>query len=285
MRALSILLVATLCACQSNSMKLFKTDASYTFHVAKGADFKHQVIENPSLSKVLAARENNDHQGRQTAISRALHVYIEGDGRPWKTPYIIASDPTVSYLPVLELMYLDDSPSLYLGRPCYFGLEDPLCEPKWWTDKRYSETVINSMKVVLDSYTPLFDELIFIGHSGGGAIAKLLTSRTAKASALVTLAANLDIDAWTSHHGYTPLEGSLNPADYVLDKTIRQVHYIGANDKSVPAEVLKHSLPKHNQSKHNQSKNNNVTFQVFPDFDHRCCWQSIWPETLDLLKR
>lgn len=268
--------MVNLCACQSNSIQAFKADPNYTSKAVQGAGFLHQVIENQALRKVLAASENNGHRAsNKPAVSHVLHVYIEGDGRPWKTPYTIATDPTVSYLPVLELMHLDDSPSLYLGRPCYFGLEDPLCEAKWWTDKRYSQAVINSMKVVMDSYTPLFEELVLIGHSGGGAIAQLLSSRTPKASTLVTLAANLDIDAWTNHHGYTPLDGSLNPVENALAKSIQQIHYIGANDKSVPAELLEHSVPEHS----------NVTFRIFPDFDHRCCWQSIWPETLDLLKR
>ena len=46
--------------------------------------------------------------------------------------------------------------------------------------------------------------------------------------------AGIDTDAWTAHHGYTPLHGSLNPSDEPpLDETIVQWHLFGGGDTVV----------------------------------------------------
>ena len=51
----------------------------------------------------------------------------------------------------------------------------------------------------------------FFGHSGGGALA-VCWHPLPETDAVATLQS--DIDAWTGHHGYSPLAGSLNPAEF-----------------------------------------------------------------------
>ena len=86
------------------------------------------------------------------------------------------------------------------------------------------------------------------------------------------MAANLDVAAWAEHHGYTPLSGSLSPADdFSVTAAIPQRHYVAANDEAVPAALTtKHAdvLPRD-------------SIRVLPHYDHACCWEEAWPDLLD----
>ena len=73
-----------------------------------------------------------------------LHVYLDGDGTPMLGSYP-AADPTPRDPLVLDLMALDSTPSIYVGRPCYHGLSGAPCSPSLWTSGRYSEPVVASM--------------------------------------------------------------------------------------------------------------------------------------------
>src|SRR5262245_36969268 len=138
-------------------------------------------------------------------------------------------------------MALDPAPSVYLGRPCYHGLAaSPGCESALWTASRYSPAVIDSMAGALRRIlrTGGYNRVAWFGHSGGGALAVLLAPRFAETTDVVTIAANLEIDAWADLHGYARLAGSVNPArEPPLAPAIRQRHYVGADDRRVPADV------------------------------------------------
>jgi pimeloyl-ACP methyl ester carboxylesterase len=81
--------------------------------------------------------------------------------------------------------------------------------------RRYSATVVSSMAVALERLLAEreIDRLAWMGYSGGGVLAMLLAPRFPQTQAIVTVAANRDIDAWADHHGYLRLAGSLNPAE------------------------------------------------------------------------
>ncbi|MGE3772290.1 MAG: alpha/beta hydrolase, partial [Gammaproteobacteria bacterium] len=84
-------------------------------------------------------------QGRLDAAER-VHVYLEGDGRPFATRRLPAGDPTPRRRLARELMALDPTPSIYLARPCYEGLaKAPGCAPALWTEARYGEAVVASL--------------------------------------------------------------------------------------------------------------------------------------------
>jgi hypothetical protein len=221
--------------------------------VVSGTTFQHVVFE----------------QARRP--SRALHVYIDGDGTPW-AGWRPAMDPTPRNPLLLRLMALDPHPSVYLGRPCYHGLsQSPPCSSVLWTSERYSEAVVSSMAAALRGVLRAggFERLAWFGYSGGGAIAVLLAPRFAETTDLVTFAANLDIDAWADRHGYSRLVGSLNPARQApLPARIRQRHYAGGKDRVVPKDIVV------------RGPIDRDTVVVIPSYDHTCCWETLWPAVL-----
>jgi hypothetical protein len=174
-----------------------------------------------------------------------LHVYIEGDGSPWLRDTVAALDPTPTH-PLLFPWFLDDSaPALYLGRPCYFGLNEAgECSPFFWTFGRYGQPVVDSMLsalvVFLDGHP--FGDIVFIGHSGGAALAILLAHSMDAPATVVGISANINTDAWTSYHRYTPLWGSLNPAKTAPRDDIKELYFFCNRDKNTPYEIMLESV-------------------------------------------
>lgn len=212
-----------------------------------------------------------------------LHVYLEGDGTPWIGGKIIATDPTARNPLALRLMAQDPYPALYLARPCYHHLKNTApCPAQFWTSHRYSPAVVNSMIHALQHYlqlhqpkAALIQEMVLIGHSGGGTLAMLMAPKI-PAQTVITIAANLDIEAWTRYHHYSPLWGSLNPAQQApLPQTIKQWHFTGAEDTQVPATLIASALKNQPQA----------VFQIIPGYNHHCCWESTWKNTLQQLTR
>lgn len=204
-----------------------------------------------------------------------LHVYLDGDGTPWLGGHPSA-DPTPRDPLVLDLLDLDPGPALYLGRPCYHGLGGESCAPSLWTSARYSDPVVRSMAVaarhLLETHGAA--RIVWIGYSGGGALAVLLAARVPETVGLVTVAANLDTDAWAASQRASPLTASLNPARQPpLPATIFQRHYAGGRDETVPPEVARRGL------------DGGTSLVVVPDYDHRCCWVALWPTVLATLGR
>jgi dienelactone hydrolase len=116
--------------------------------------------------------------------------------------------------------------------------------------------------------------LVLIGYSGGGTLAMLLAERVANVRALITVAGNLDTDAWTRLHGYTPLTGSLNPARRApLPPHISQLHLAGGRDRNVPAALIE-PVVRQQPGAH---------LRVYDDADHGCCWTRRWPQILEAI--
>lgn len=255
-----LLMAAVTGACQGNTRENF---ARLT------ENMQVQWVEGQGYRHLTAYRPADNAVGQS---SGALHVYIEGDGRPWHTRHRIAADPTPRNPLALALMKRDRAPVLYLGRPCYFNdLSDRGCHPALWTLERYSLAVVDSMAVALERTLEQrgYRRVVLIGYSGGGVLATLLAHRIEGVDRLVTVAANLDVRAWTDHWGYSPLTGSLDPARVIQNSDLPQVHFAGGADTQVPpslnrpfVERLGHSLT------------------VVDSFDHRCCWLDAWPELL-----
>jgi pimeloyl-ACP methyl ester carboxylesterase len=248
------------CATPAQRLDQKASAFGYKVQVVTAGEFDHRVYRNRFA-------------GERT--SGTLHVYLDGDGTPWVGNHgVISADPTPHSPLMLELMALDDQPAIYVGRPCYHGYAtNPACTPMLWTDARYSERVVDSMAQVLRQSVQRddADKLVLFGHSGGGVLAVLLANRLPQTSVVVTLAANLDIDAWADLHGYSRLVGSLNPAaEPSLDAAIAQLHLVGSRDSNVPLNLLQPYL----------RRQPDAQVVVMPGYNHVCCWRDLWPKVL-----
>lgn len=247
------------------------TPSSNLIQIGKAQRFEHSTLQGDGF-KLLALKT-----AENPAPGTTLHVYLEGDGSPWKYRVVRMRDPTPRRPLMLKLMGLDDSPSLYLGRPCYNGsFADAGCNDDLWTSARYSETVVSSMADAIKSVirdTGVANVRLF-GHSGGGTLALLLAERIPQVNHLVTLAGNLNPDAWVAHHQYAPLYGSLNPAERdPLRESVEQWHFLAGNDEVIPPALVKPYI----------QRQPNAFATEIGAFGHGCCWHRIWPSVLTAL--
>ena len=230
----------------------------------EGSGFRHQVLANPAAVSGGVTR---------------LHVYLDGDGTPWIGPGRPAADPTPRAPLVPRLMALDPAPAVYLGRPCYGSAwQDDRCNVWHWTHGRYGEAVVDSLAAALAAVRRQTGarDLLLIGYSGGGALAALLARRDPNVSALVTLAGNLDIDAWARLHGYSRLSGSLNPAAQPpLPAGVAQWHFVGTDDDIVPPALVDAAI----------DRGPGVHVEILPGVGHGCGWETHWPGLLEKIAR
>ena len=229
-----LLLVVLLSAC-SSTLSRYKATAQ-----------RHQWMESHIATRWFVHRA---WFSSPTHDRDVLHIYIEGDGRAWRTAREPSRDPTPVDGLMFRLMAMDDAPALYLGRPCYFATSDQRCGVLWWTFRRYHAEVVDSMANAIDiaakQHCRSHDhrckppQLTLIGHSGGATLAVLIARRLQNVHAVITIAGNLDTEAWTAAHAYLPLTGSLNPAAAPpLPASIRQTHLIAEHDATIPAGII-----------------------------------------------
>jgi pimeloyl-ACP methyl ester carboxylesterase len=257
---LAVLFIAAGCA-----SSFFTADRVY--RLARNAGFQRRIVEAGRFQVVVYLKA-------AAQAAQRVHVYIEGDGTPWIRHRRVARNPTPRNPLALKLMQLDPNPSLYLGRPCYHGLHNmPSCDPRFWTSDRYSEAVVESMAIALKALLAelSLDDAVLIGHSGGGTLAMLLAARIPMVRAVITVAANLDTDAWAAYHHYLPLHRSLNPARLEpLPPRIFQLHLAGKEDVNVPPNLIRPVV----------ERQHNARWQVVRGQNHTCCWEALWPAVL-----
>jgi pimeloyl-ACP methyl ester carboxylesterase len=183
---------------------------------------------------------------RLTSDTAPIRVYIEGDGYAWITATIPSGDPTPRNPLALKLALQDLSDNvLYLARPCQYSLaRSPACEVSYWTDQRFSETVVRVMDQALTLLTQHSGNrrIELVGYSGGAAIAVLLAARCHDIVNLRTIAGNLDHDRVNRYHNVSLMPASLNSMD--LSEKVRdlpQLHFVGNRDAVVP-EVVAHAF-------------------------------------------
>ena len=239
------------------------TPTSRLDELAKSHDFVRSVVRSHGYDHLVYTRNIAN-------AKNVLHVYLEGDGSPWKYRVVTMPDPTPRDPLALRLMARDPAPAAYVGRPCYNGTsKHPGCDSSIWTSGRYSPKVVRSMSAVIATLIEKhgFEEVRLIGHSGGGALAMLIAPKLRQVSQVVTIAANLDTDAWTTHHGYSRLYTSLNPARQpALPNRISQWHFVGGRDGVVPPALVKGYI---------RDQENALGISV-QNFSHSCCWENVW---------
>jgi dienelactone hydrolase len=207
-----------------------------------------------------------------TCQNKPTNIYIEGDGLAWVSSSKISDDPTPINPIALKMFTKDDSQcKVYIARPCQY-IKDKQCHNKYWTSHRFSKKVIESYDEILEKIKKEHDLKKFqlIGYSGGGAIAALVAARRSDIATLVTVAGNLDTEFWAKKHRITPLNGSLNPADFTKQlENISQFHLIGEKDKIIDKSIF--------ESYSNRFTNKeNINFKIIKDFTHNCCWSDDW---------
>lgn len=263
--AASLVMASTGCVQPSTRVdRLARRDGFQGSFVA-GSLFRHRVYRT-------------EGRGGESGV---LHVYIEGDGRPFLGPTTVALDPTPRDPLMLSLMALDPARSVYLGRPCYFGLyQDRGCNPAYWTVRRFAPEVVDSLAAALlsEAARAHASSLELYGHSGGGTLAVLLAAQVPGVTRVVTIGASLDTAAWCTLHGYSPLLGSLNPVELGLrPDPVHVLHLVGSKDTNTPPALVESAAARMGAV---------GSVHIIPGYTHNCCWQDLWGAVLsDSLQR
>lgn len=209
---------------------------------------------------------------RITEGDALLVLFIEGDGSPWvDAGRVIAADPTPRSPLALALAAETPGSVLYLGRPCYFtARSEAACGPRWWTSERYAPEVVASLEAAAARFMAAhhLKRALLVGYSGGGTLAVLLARRLPHVAGVISIAGNLDPDAWTHQHRYLPLAGA-NPAlEPALPRDLPQWYLVGGRDTNVSPAMVARYLGRVPPDR----------IWWYPGFDHHCCWQRAWPE-------
>lgn len=179
---------------------------------------------------------------RMTGPDAPVRIYIEGDGFAWIMRAQPSADPTPRHAIALSLAIADRSSNVvYLARPCQYSLaQSPRCEAAYWTDKRFSEEIIQAMNHAVDviMLAAPRQKIDLVGYSGGGAVAVLLAARRNDVASLRTVAGNLDHAMVNRHHHVSPMPDSLDPADVAYRlASVPQLHFYGDKDDVIPGFV------------------------------------------------
>ena len=167
-----------------------------------------------------------------------LTIVIEGDGRAHDRHGRASVDPTPTRAVGLNLAKAWPGPAAWLGRPCQY-VEDAACEAAHWTTHRFSEEAVAMTDAAVSALMAQAgaEKVVLVGWSGGGVMATLVGARRDDLAGLVTIAAPLDVRAWTTSRGLSPLQG-LDPAD-LSPIAAPQLHLTGAFDPVVRPAIAR----------------------------------------------
>lgn len=217
---------------------------------------------------------------RLSAPYLPVRFYLEGDGKAWVTRHRVSLNPTPHDPVALRLAATDPAANVvYIARPCQFVSESQFdsCNPHDWTDQRYSPRIVAALNEALGQFMAAAKagQMELVGFSGGGALAVLIAAQRDDVTAIRTVAANLDIEAFTSVHHTSPLAGSLNPSDFAHEVAdIPQLHLVGERDPVIPlriAERFRQRLP------HQRC----ISIQTAAAATHQSGWVENWAAMLD----
>ena len=254
-RSATLFLALFLAGCATNAIRIDR--------LAESLGMSRSVVEAGGFRSLVYMR------GVPVPQDAPLTIFIEGDGVPWAGGREPSLDPTTGDPIALKLLGATPPPTAYVTRPCYNDMSAPRCTPERWTMERYSDEIVSSMTEVVRTTAQQANarSVMLVGYSGGGVLAVLIAERLDNVAAVVTVGANLDIDAWTQYHGYLPLTGSLNPATSTAVHRWPETHLYGVHDENVPPATADAYFKRFPQAQRRLEAN-----------DHVCCWVEQWPE-------
>lgn len=264
-RGILVILSVLVAGCVTNGARIDR--------LAAAAGMTRTQIESGAYRSLLylpAAR---------ASAAGVLLVFFEGDGRPWRGGREPSADPTTASPLALELLLRTRHPAAYAARPCYHNIPSAGCTPERWTSARYADDIVASMASAVReaALRTRAHTVVLVGYSGGGTLAVLAAERLDNVGAVITVAANLDTDAWTRHHRYLPLAGSLNPAKSTHPHPWPELHLFGERDEVVPAGTASAYFERYPEARR----------QIVAGQDHTCCWveswQSLWQRVQPML--
>lgn len=214
---------------------------------------------------------------RPSGLNEVLTVYIEGDGYAWVAGRYPSDDPTPRDPLALRLALAQpDGRAAYLARPCQYLLKQSksLCTASVWTRDRFSAGVMEAMNQGLDQLKRVYGahQLILVGYSGGARIALELAARRQDIERIVTVAGNLDPQAWVQAFGMLPLSQAMDTAALVqATQGVTQLHLVGDQDVVIPKALTGQFVARFKD-------NPRPLIQVVQGNTHGCCWVEQWPE-------
>jgi hypothetical protein len=241
-----LMLSMLLCGCAVGVSKESRLALAEEIAAAGNMQFVDFSLAEASPLRIMGFVKNIA-AGTDCAI---LTVYIEGDGLAFIRKNTVSNDPTPVDPMGLRFAVVDRSPLvLYLSRPCQYITNKEMndCNNRLWTSARYSAEIVSWYDAVLDAAKKRYNAkyIRLVGYSGGGSLAVLLAALRQDVTSLVTIAGNLDTQAWTELHGVSRLTDSLNPTSVVVSvANIPQVHYVGTRDMITPPSLCQRFLAK-----------------------------------------
>ena len=195
-------------------------------------------------------------------------IYIEGDGYAYNKYGRPSNDPTPRGTLLRELAFDDKNANVvYLARPCQY-IKSDICSQRHWTTARFAPEVINAEYQAVKQIAG-DNDIILVGFSGGAQVAGLIASakQGLKIKKIITIAGNLDHQAWVKYHDLSPLNESLNLADYYdIFINIPQIHYVGEKDEIIPPSLVKQFIK------------NNAPVIIVPNATHNNGWSIVFDE-------
>jgi hypothetical protein len=268
----TLFLFIVIAASGCGTLPFFKTPYEHAHSLATKAGFKPVTLKSDRFAlKAFIKHTTNADDG--------ITIYLEGDGRPWASAFRPPRDP--SPLDPLSLRLATAAPTApvaYIARPCQFLDTNALdsCPSRYWTHARFAPEVVNATSHAVDQLKARTNSkwVHLVGFSGGGVLAALVAAQRTDVAFLITIAAPLDLEVWTKHHGVSPMHGSLLPTDNIETlRKIPQIHFVGANDDISPSLVQQSYLAKLRQPP-------NARIISIEGYDHQCCWAENWLKIL-----
>ncbi len=239
--------------------------------IARPAFMVERKTELNGMSFMLWERMHERYQ--------PANVYIEGDGQAAYLNRDTSEDPTPENPVALNLASRDLAENVaYIGRPCQFR-ESPdheACDPKFWSERRFSPEVLASYNAMLDQIKGLYSitEFNLIGYDGGANIAAALAAQRKDVASLRTVAGNLNPEVVYAAKGQVMAPDSiLAPAIAPALTSVPQHHFVGAGDEIIPPTVY-HAF------RQKMGPSECVHYTLVQDADHERGWVEKWPELL-----